>query len=162
MDQNEVLGHIEVEHAHLSRLFEDLRQTFETVAENGVVTNEDALVTAAEDLEDALEEMLHHFEQEEQVLFVQIRERFPDMAGDIVGLVDTHELICSHTRWLQELLGGDRARLIAQMDQALVVIRDVASQVAGHTHAETRVYGEALSKLSPKDRRAMLEMLQGL
>ncbi len=160
MDQFDVISHIEHEHSHLTRLFADIDRAFRQVNQDGVQASEDALSTVSEDLEHAMEEMLDHFAEEEQVLFAHIEERFPEMESEIVALVQAHELICDRTRWLQQLLNADRSKLESEMAKALEIIHQLADEVAKHTEAESRVYTTALSQMSASERRELLENLQ--
>ncbi len=162
MSNNELIDQLHHEHAHLTRLFTELSQTFRRVASSDVDDDDwdDALTTAAEDLGAALDEMLHHFSQEEEILFVEIAERFPEFSDEISRLERNHESIVGHARNLLSLLGRGPQSFRDEYERAIQILSLVSEEVTQHTLDEAKVYGDALKKLAPAERRAMLEQLK--
>ena len=162
MSENELLDQLHHEHAHLNRLFTELSETFRRVAA-GKVSDEDAddaLATAAEDLTVALDEMLHHFSQEEEILFVELVQRFPELHASVAELERNNESITKETKLLLGMLGRGHQSFRDDFDHAVQTLESVSHKVAQHTKDEARVYGAALKQLAPAERRAMLEQLQ--
>lgn len=162
MSKTELIDQLHHEHAHLTRIFAELSQTFRRVAAGDVHDDDcdDALATAAEDLRAALDEMLHHFSQEEEILFVEIVERFPELSGEIVRLEKNHESIAGHARSLLSLLGRGPQSFRDEYERAIQTLSLVSQEVTQHTLDEAQVYGDALKRLAPDERRAMLEQLR--
>lgn len=164
MASSELIDHIHHEHDHLTRLFEDVSSTFEKL-QRGELEGDDrteALQSASDDLRLALDEMMQHFAEEEEVLFVEIESQFPDMAPEIARLTETHEVICRDTRWLQTLLSQQPRAIEQQVARAIEVLQNLHLEVRDHSAAETKVYSEALGKLPPDRRRRMLEALNSI
>lgn len=162
MDNEKLINHIHHEHDHLTRLFDDVYKTFEKL-NDGVLDDEgEALESAAEDLQVALDEMMQHFAEEEEVLFVEIEKNFPAMAEEIAELVETHEDICDQTRWLQRLLTKSPDAIREESARALEVLDGLRDDVRKHSDAEAGVYNKALKQLPPADRRRMMETLQSI
>lgn len=160
MSKTDLIEQLHHEHAHLNRLFTELSETFSHIAASRVDDVDDALATAADDLNVALDEMLHHFSQEEEILFVELVQRFPEMRVEIERLEKNHENIAEHTRWLLSLLGRGPEAFKKDCDRAIEVVAAVTREVTQHTNDEARIYGEALRRLGPDERRAMMEQLQ--
>lgn len=162
MAQTDLIDQLHHEHAHLNRLFAELATTFEEVAAGDVTGDDcdDALATAAEDLTVALDEMLRHFSQEEEILFVELAARFPELRDDIQALEQNHESITTHTRWLLAMLARGYASFREEYESAVERLAAVSREVSQHTLDEVRVYDDALKLLDPDERRAMLEQLQ--
>jgi hemerythrin-like domain-containing protein len=162
MSKTELIDQLHHEHAHLTRLFDELSQTFRRVAAGSVGDEDcdDALATAAEDLGAALDEMLHHFSQEEEILFVEISERFPELSQEIERLERNHESIAGHARSLLALLGRGHQSFREDYERAIQTLSSVSQEVTQHTLDEAQVYGDALKRLAPDERRAMLEQLK--
>lgn len=146
------------EHDHLLKLFEDIGQTFEKVAagELDEARREDVLETASDDLQLALDEMLHHFNQEEEVFFVEIEKRFPEMSDDISRLADAHELMCDRTRWLHRQLNQSRDTIAEHSDQIMKVVKQMRQLLGQHTTNETRLFDAALESMPPEERESLL------
>jgi methyl-accepting chemotaxis protein len=147
------------EHDHLLKLFEDIGQTFEKVAAGELddVRREEVLETASDDLQLALEEMLHHFNQEEEVFFVEIEERFPDKADDIARLAEAHELMCDRTRWLHRQLNQSRDTIAERSDEIMKVVKQMRQLLGQHTTNETRLFDAVLKSMPPEERESLLE-----
>ena len=82
IDRSDLLDWAHHEHEHLTKLFDDLRATFNKIAVGELegAQREEALDQAVDDLEGALEDMLEHFNEEEEVYFLAIEARFPEFA----------------------------------------------------------------------------------
>jgi hemerythrin-like domain-containing protein len=152
------------EHDHLLKLFEDIGQTFEKVAagEFDEARREDVLETASDDLQLALDEMLHHFNQEEEVFFVEIEKRFPELSDDIEGLADAHELMCDRTRWLHRQLNQSRDTITERSDQIMKVVKQMRQLLGQHTTNETRLFDTALESMPPEERESLLAEMRRL
>lgn len=161
--ENDVLSHILHEHRHLTHLFDDVYETFAKLAEGSLdhQEREDALANAAEDLSVALEEMITHFNEEEEVFFVEIESRFPDLAPEIAQLITNHETMAEHTRWLLTFLARSERDLLG-FQQALEVVTAMRGEIRIHTEAESRVYGDALRRMDDLERAQMLNQLRSL
>lgn len=160
---NDVLNHILHEHRHLTNLFDDVYQTFAKLAEGSLEhqEREDALANAAEDLSIALDEMIAHFNEEEEVFFGEIESRFPDLTPEVAQLVTNHETMAGHTRWLLTFLAR-KERDLSGFQEALLVVSAMREEIRNHTEAESRVYGDALSRMDSDDRAQMLHQLKSL
>jgi hypothetical protein len=159
METSDLIDWAHHEHAHLSRLFEDLQQTFARIgagdlAEEGVA---EAVALALEDLTVALEDMLEHFGEEEEFYFVEIEQRFPQFAGRLELLVQAHERICAQTRELERSLRGYRQRggdaLWGELGQRVQVL---AAEVQAHNVQEQVVFEDALKQMSEVERQQLM------
>ncbi|MFB6262420.1 MAG: hemerythrin domain-containing protein [Bradymonadaceae bacterium] len=162
--RSDLIDIVHHEHDHLKRLFDDIADSFEQLADDRSELESDSelLASAADELEVALDEMLHHFSQEEEVFFVDLKERFPELADDIDGLADAHETMCEKTRWLKSEMGASPAEVVADLDEILDVLREMAELLTQHTREENRVFGRALEKMPREEQRALLEEMRKL
>lgn len=146
------------EHLHLSRLFDDLRVTFNRIAlgELEGSEREDALDQAVEDLEVALDDMLEHFNEEEEVYFVAIEQRFPEYSEQISALKAAHEDICTKTQTLQRHLGNQRDKIETMSVALIALVNEVAVAVERHNGAEHEIFDLALARLSEDDRLELM------
>lgn len=142
------------EHSHLCRLFDDIAATFEKIVrgELAEARRHELLASAQEDLEMVLEEMLHHFNQEEEVFFVEIERQFPEYADEIARLVDAHELICERTRWLSRRLKTPRSALGEHADEILEVLLQMSELVRDHALNENQLFDNALQRMPATQR----------
>lgn len=159
MSKTDLIDQLHHEHAHLTRLFSELAQTFAGLAVADEV-DADLLSTAADDLQTALDEMLHHFSQEEEILFIELARKFPEMRDALGELERNHESITTHTRWLLTLLGRGPDAFLQESKAAIEAVEAVSREIKQHTMDEARIYGDALRRLGPEERRAMMEQLQ--
>ena len=159
---SDLIDRVQHEHNHLTRLFDDINVTFETLADGDVEAElrQEIIESAAEDLRIGLEEMLHHFDQEEEVFFVEIERRYPDLAEEIALLVETHEFICERTRALQKYLHLAPDILARRVGEAREIIDMVRSTLAIHTRDENRIFGDALQRMSSAERKELLGEMQ--
>lgn len=150
------------EHDHLKRLFEDIEESFEEIVagETDVASEMGALEAAADNLAVALEEMLHHFNQEEEVFFVDLEERFPELSDDIAGLVESHETMCDKTRWLRQHLEGTAEDIAADADEIHDVLGDMNDLLSEHTEEENRLFGRALEKMPEEEQHELLDEMR--
>jgi len=168
IDRSDLVEWANHEHVHLSKLFDDLRQTFNDMAQGELEGDalQEALSVALDDLDGALEDMLEHFNEEEEVYFQAIEQRFPQYASQIDALVCAHEEICKKIRTLQQCVreyeqpmkGGYKelsARLIA-------LVNSLALAVERHNKEEQDVFEGALKHLSVDEQIALLEQKQAL
>jgi iron-sulfur cluster repair protein YtfE (RIC family) len=150
------------EHDHLVRLFEDIGQTFEKIARGELEEprRTEILETARDELEMALEEMLHHFNQEEEVFFVEIEERFPELADDIASLARAHELMGERTRWLHKQLHLPRKTIAERSDEIMKVVKQMRKLLGQHTTNENRLFDAALKRMPPEERESLLREMR--
>lgn len=150
------------EHDHLNRLFEDIGETFEKIARGELAEprRSDVLETASDDLQMALEEMLHHFNQEEEVFFVEIENRFPELADDISHLADAHELMCDRTRWLHRQLKKPPEGVGERAADIMKVVKQMRQLLRQHTTNENRLFDNALGRMPAAERDALLEEMR--
>jgi hypothetical protein len=159
MESSDLIDWAHHEHAHLSRLFEDLEQTFTRIGagevEEGSVA--EVLELALEDLSGALEDMLEHFGEEEEVYFVEIERRAPQFAPRIELLVEVHERICLQTRELERKMRRYKAE---RGDAALSALGDgvraLAAEVQAHNTQEQAVFADALRQMSEMERQQLM------
>lgn len=159
---SDLIDAVHHEHEHLRRLFDDLAVSFESVA-RGEVQGEDRkemVANAAENLEVALEDMMEHFNQEEEVFFVELEERFPEMSEEITGLIKGHETMSQRARWLHEQLGRPVGELDRNVDVLLDVVRSLSRLVEEHTRDETAFLDAVLDKVPTEERRVWLEKMR--
>ncbi|MFU8806388.1 MAG: hemerythrin domain-containing protein, partial [Bradymonadaceae bacterium] len=162
--KSDLIDKVHHEHQHLCRLFEDLQSSFEKI-NSGELDGEsraETLESASEDLAVALDEMLHHFDQEEEVFFVDIEERFPDLREEIVALVAAHELMGERTRWLQAQLKKPVDVISRDAGQILDVIRGMTELVIKHTEDEQRLFDVVLQKIPADERVSLLKEMQSI
>ncbi|WP_168210289.1 hemerythrin domain-containing protein [Persicimonas caeni] len=154
-DLIEVVHH---EHDHLLKLFEDIGDTFEKISSGELdkARREEVLETASDDLKLALEEMLHHFNQEEEVFFVEIEKRRPDLADDIASLASAHELMCDRTRWLHRQLNQSRDTIADRSDEIQKVVKQMRNLLGQHTTNENRLFDSVLENMPPEERELLL------
>ncbi|TDP76614.1 hemerythrin domain-containing protein [Bradymonas sediminis] len=163
-ENSELLDVVHHEHDHLCRLFDDIGETFEKITSGELEEPRrgEALETAQEDLQMALEEMLHHFNQEEEVFFVEIEAQFPEYAKDIARLVDGHELICDRTRWLNRQLKLPDVAQGERPEEILKVIKQMCKLVHNHAVNENRLFDNALARMPADQRERMREEISKL
>ena len=159
---SDLLDIVHHEHAHLRRLFEDLAEKFASLASGEVTGAErmEVVNSASEDLSVALEDMLHHFNQEEEVFFVELEERFPELKERIDQLVVGHEEMSQRMRWLQEQLARSSEELGRNVVVVLDVIQSMARLVEEHTEEEAELFELALHSVSQEERQEMLEKMR--
>lgn len=159
---SDLLDIVHHEHAHLRRLFEDLSQKFDALASGRVKGEErrEVILSASEDLSVALEDMLHHFNQEEEVFFVELEERFPELKERIEKLVRGHEEMSQRMRWLQEQLMKPPESLGRDVVIILDVVQSMARLVEEHTDEETELFELALKSVPDEERQEMLEKMR--
>lgn len=162
--QSDLIDIVHHEHDHLGRLLEDISGTFERIAsgESEVADEADVLETAADDLEVTLDEMLHHFSQEEEVLFVKLEQRFPELEEEIQELVEAHETMCDKTRWLMGKVDGPAEQIAAEAETILEVLEEMEQWHHDHTEKENAVFAYALERIPEQDQQAFLEEMQRL
>lgn len=159
---SDLIDKVHHEHAHLRRLFDDLASSFADIAaeKSGASDETEVVEAASEELEVALEDMLHHFDQEEEIFFVEIEERFPEMKPRIEELVEAHELMTQRTRWLHEQLGRGPDDVARDLEVVVDVLRSLAEMVERHTERETELFDEVLNKIPEDERRGLLEKMR--
>lgn len=163
-ESSELIDVVHHEHDHLCRLFDDIGDTFDKIA-NGELDEprrSEVLETAQEDLQMALEEMLHHFNQEEEVFFVEIEEEFPEYSKEISRLVDGHELICDRTRWLNRQLKLPDVAKGENAEEILKVVKQMCKLVHNHAVNENRLFENALKRMPAAQRDRLREEIRKL
>lgn len=127
----ELIDLITKEHDHLSRFFADLNTRFYDLENESI--DADFLENTRCDLEFGIEEMLHHFDQEEEVLFIEIVKRLPEEKEKVQKLIRMHEFICDQTRDLQQVLQST----VDELPEQIPYIHDLVSTIRGalRTHA---------------------------
>ncbi len=150
------------EHDHLKKLFEDIEASFEKIVagESDVESEMEELEAAAEDLDVALEEMLHHFTQEEEVFFVDLEERFPELSDDIADLVEAHETMCEKTRWLRKHLSDEPGEIADKAERIHEVLGEMSDRLTQHTEEENRIFGLALEKMPEQEQDELLDEMR--
>jgi iron-sulfur cluster repair protein YtfE (RIC family) len=156
----DLLKMVEHEHEHLVRLFSDIRLQFESIAPNDS-SSRDFYTQAVDDLDTALEEMLEHFDQEEQVVFPAFEAHRPDLADRIAGLARAHEAICTKTRRLREIM-FQFDDLAADPSEARGLVDFLCRTLTSHTKAEYEVFVDALRDVAAAEQRALIDMLAAI
>lgn len=162
LPKSDLIDLVHHEHHHLTRLFGSLQNTFAVLAsgELGEQERSEVVETAADDLQTAFDDMLHHFSQEEEVFFVEMERRFPELTDEIARLVETHEFVYERTRWLQNLLRQD-ARVIAdQAERIFDTLKTLDQTLVAHTADENRIFDNALRRMSPHEREQLLRRMR--
>lgn len=158
-DLIEVFHH---EHDHLRKLFEDIGHTFEKLAggELEEPRRTEVAETAADDLALALEEMLHHFNQEEEVFFVEIERQYPETADAIAELASAHELMGEKTRWLHRQLSRSPDAIADNVDEIRNVVKQMRELLVEHTENERRLFDSVLENMDAEDRDSLLQEMR--
>ena len=164
IDRSDLLEWAHHEHEHLTRLFDDLRATFNQIAVGDLegLRREEALDQGVEDLEAALEDMLEHFNEEEEVYFQVIETRFPEFAPKIEALTATHEKICARTQRLQRHLAQRRDEIHEMSAELIALINEVTLELERHNEQEQEVFVQALQRLPENERLELLATKKSL
>ena len=159
IERSDLLEWAHHEHEHLSKLFDDLRATFNAIAVGELEgpRREEALDQAVEDLEVALEDMLEHFNEEEEIYFLAIEGRFPEFGPEIDALKSTHETICARTRRLQRHVGARRDSIAQMSAELIALVNELTLALERHNSEEQRVFEKALNLLSEDERLALMD-----
>lgn len=162
---SDLLDWAEHEHEHMTRLFEDLNETFVHLSAGGVEDQDDILSQAIDDLSGALEDTLEHFNEEEEVYFAVIEQRFPEFSDDIEQLIQTHEFICEQIKSLKRQI----AHVMVQEEVSPQIFEQLSAQVqrlvesmSEHNEQEHHVFHEALARLTKEERQALMETKHAL
>lgn len=164
IDRADLIEWAHHEHEHLSKLFEDLRSTFNRIAVGELASEQrdEALDQAVEDLEGALEDMLEHFNEEEEVYFLAIEGRFPEFGEAIAELTQTHEQICDQTRKLKRHLATRRDEIGQMSVELIALVNELAISLERHNEREQEVFTQALQQMSEDERLALLDRKRAL
>jgi hemerythrin-like domain-containing protein len=159
IDRSDLLDWAHHEHEHLTKLFDDLRATFNKIAVGELegTQREEALDQAVDDLEGALDDMLEHFNEEEEVYFLAIEARFPEFSEQIENLISTHEKLCSRTQRLQRLLATREDDLSEMSGELIALINELTLSLERHNEEEQEVFVQALKRLPEDERIALLD-----
>lgn len=160
--QSDLIDLVHHEHDHMGKLFADLRETFQSLAGDQVADDVklELVETASEDLRVAFDDLLHHFSQEEEVFFVHMEKRFPDLSEEIADLVKTHEFVCERTRWLQRVLTQDVAAVTSNLARIGETLTTLQQTLLDHTNTENEIFGAALRKMSAREREELLREMR--
>jgi iron-sulfur cluster repair protein YtfE (RIC family) len=156
----DLLGVVEHEHDHLVRMFTDIRSQFDSIASEDSPP-QDFYREAIDDLDTALEEMLEHFDQEEQIVFPAIEGFRPDLAARISKLACVHEEICSKTRRLREVM-CDMDELTSDPEEARSLVEFLCHTLTAHMTAEFELFVDALKDVDAAERQALLLKLASI
>ncbi len=162
--KSDLIDLVHHEHDHMTKLFGDLRATFEQLAVDEIddADKREIVETAREDLRAAFDELLHHFDQEEEVFFVRMESRFPELAAQIATLVQTHEFVCDRTRDLQTLLQQDVGVIAANLGRVGETLTTLQTTLLDHTNTENEIFGAALRRMTAGEREALLREMREL
>jgi hemerythrin-like domain-containing protein len=160
--KSDLIDTVHHEHDHLVKLFDDIEDTFDALADSDMDEARylDVVESASGDLEVALDEMLHHFNQEEEVFFVEIEKRFPDASDTIKELAEAHELMCERTRWLHRQIGQPPEEINEKADEIREVIHQMRVTLSEHTKNETELFDSVLRKMSAEEREELLDEMR--
>lgn len=159
---SDLIDKVHHEHEHLRRLFDDLASSFAAISSGEVEADDqrDVIAAASEDLQVALEDMLHHFNQEEEIFFVEMEKRFPELKPRIDTLVEAHETMSQRTRWLQEQLNKPADKLARNLEVIVDVLESMSGLVETHTQEETELFDDVLERMDAGERRGLLEKMR--
>lgn len=162
--KSDLIDTVHHEHDHLGKLFDDIEETFESLATGGLqgARYDEVVESASANLEFALDEMLHHFNQEEEVFFVEIAARFPDKAAEIDGLTEAHERMCEGTRWLQRQIKKPSSVMSGELEAIREAIHDVRVTLDEHTRRENAFFDDVLRSMSSEERQALLDEMRSI
>lgn len=161
--KSDLIDLVHHEHDHMARLFGDLCATFGQFATGDLDDEEvaDAIDTAQDDLAAAYDELLEHFSREEEVFFVRMETRFPELREEIAELVRTHEFVCDRTRWLRAVL-RDRDAMMAKLPQVRETLTTLQTTLHHHTTVENEIFGHALRQMTVNEREALLQEMRAV
>ena len=164
LPKSDLIDLVHHEHDHMTKLFGDLRATFEQLGQaTGPESEKREMVeTAQEDLRAAFDELLHHFDQEEEVFFVRMETRFPELGPQIATLVETHEFVCERTRWLQRVLQQGVDAITVNLDGVRDTLSTLQTTLFEHTNTENEIFGAALRRMTPQERESLLREMREL
>ncbi len=159
LDRSDLLEWAEHEHAHLDRLFQDLRETFARVAESDVADEHarELVDQAVDDLRGALDDMLEHFNEEEEVFFVAIEGRFPELGVKVAKLVNTHESICRRVKRMTHQLSKPLSQVRADVKSLSTQLDELVGTLEDHNEEEQEIFATALKNLSSDERVELLD-----
>lgn len=160
--KSDLIDLVHHEHHHMTKLFGDLRSTFERLAAEDLEGSErrEIVQTAHEDLQTAFDELLQHFSQEEEVFFVEMEKRFPRLSDDIAELVETHEFVCDRTRWLQRVLRQEPSVIAENVERVGETLSTLQTTLVEHTDAENKIFGAAMRDMTPGEREELLRKMR--
>ena len=162
--KSDLIDTVHHEHHHLVKLFDDIEDTFDALAAGDMDKSQhmNVVESASGDLKVALDEMLHHFNQEEEVFFVEIEKRFPEVADTIEELTAAHEVMCERTRWLHRQIGQPPTEIKEKADEIREVIHQMRVTLAEHTENETELFDSVLRRMSSGEREELLDEMRRL
>ncbi len=140
---------IKHEHEHLTRFFTDLNARFYE-AEAGSI-DATFLESAREELEFGVEELLHHFDQEEAVLFAEVVTRFPVEKENVDKLTRMHEFICDQTKDLQVILENDPAEMQSKISEVHDLVSTIRGALRTHARHENAFFLRIFDDLEPTE-----------
>ena len=146
---SQLIDLIKHEHEHLSRFFTDLNARFYE-AETGVIDST-FLESAREELELGVEELLHHFDQEEAVLFAEVVARFPVENDNVAKLTRMHEFICDQTKDLQIILESNPDELQKKVSDVHDIVSTIRGALRTHAKYENAFFLRIFNDLEPTE-----------
>lgn len=160
--KSDLIDTVHHEHDHLGKLFDDIEDTFDTLASGEMDDSQyvEVVESASSDLEVALDEMLHHFNQEEEVFFVEIEKRFPETEELVAKLTEAHETMCERTRWLHRQINQPPETISDNADEIREVIHQMRVTLSEHTQQETELFDSVLQKMSAAEREKLLDEMR--
>ena len=162
--ESDLIEIVQHEHDHMIKLFDDLRGTFERLVSGAVPAQErvELVETTREDLRGAFEELLHHFSQEEEIFFIEMERRFPELAAPIAELVATHEFVCDRTRWIQTVLHAGVDSISENLEPLGETISLLQTTLKAHTDRENEIFVRGLQRMTPDERGDLLRRMREL
>lgn len=164
LDRSDLTEWANHEHEHMSKLFDDLRETFGMIARGELVgkEREEAVELALEDLEVALEDMLEHFNEEEEVYFFAIEQHFPEFGDHLEQLVVAHEEICAQIKTLKRGIVGVRGGQPTSWQVLNEQVQGLVGALGDHNDREREVFQSALARLNEAQLKALIEVKEAL
>ena len=159
LDRSDLLEWAEHEHEHLDRLFQDLRATFAQLASQtmGDEKVRDMVEQSVDDLKGALDDMLEHFNEEEEVYFLAIEQRFPELSESVARLVAAHESICRKVKRMAHQLERPLSELRAGVSGLSEQLDELVRTLEEHNDEEQTIFDAALSRMSQQERGELLD-----
>ncbi len=140
---------IKHEHDHLMHFFTDLDKRFYE-ADSGQI-DATFLELARGELELGIEELLHHFDQEEAVLFAEVVSRFPVEKEYVAKLTRMHEFICDQTQDLQIILESNPVELQKKVSDVHDIVSTIRGALRTHAKHENAFFVRIFEDLEPTE-----------
>lgn len=159
----ELLMHdVRLEHDHFEKMFSDLRETFRRVVMQDLSLTEqpDILETALQDLQFLVDEMLEHFEEEEELLFVTVLHQMPDQSSKVDELIMAHDDMCVKLCRIEGLVHNEAEEVERRAMRIYDLLSGLSKDVQKHATEEDQLVYTLLQRLNAGDCERLLQELR--